>query len=166
MSGSGQRGRVLTCPQSHGKAVMIAVSDGLHDLQQERIEAALHTLLGIERKKGPKRGDFAVNKMEIARKAAAEFFWRSVDPRRGEREWKKCIEFALGDARAAAWKADGNKFENFYQDVMDVIRPIEDKLLVEVSAAGLPEWESRGLRIGRVLKELKALGIFGAKSRG
>lgn len=142
-------------------------ANGANDFERrERVEIAFHALLGLERKTGPKRGDFGVSREKTARKAASEFFSRSVDNRRGERDWKKCVEFALGQARAKVWKSEGDKFENYYKDVMKIIAPIEDKLLFEVSAAGLPQWKQRKRRIGRVFKELSALGVLGNPSRG
>jgi hypothetical protein len=134
--------------------------------KRERVEIAFHALLGLKRKKGPRRGDFGVNREEIARKAAAEFFWRSVDERRGERDWRKCIEFALGQARVEVWQSEGDKLENYYKDVMKIITPIEDKLLFEVSAVGLQQWEKRMRRIDRVFRELSVLGVLGNSSRG
>lgn len=142
-------------------------ANGANDFERrERVEIAFHALLGLERKTGPKRGDFGVSREKTARKAAIEFFWRSVDEKRGERDWKKCIEFALGLARVEAWRSEGDRFENYYKDVMKIIAPIEDQLLFEASAAGLPQWDRRKRRIGKVFNELSALGVLGKSSRG
>jgi hypothetical protein len=127
----------------------------------ERLDVAFSALVGKKRKSGTKKGDTPYDKSKIIEDAAREYFWRSLDESRGKTDWKSCIEASTPpEYLSMLRRSTKGSLANFCRDIMDEIRPIEDQLLLAVSAHDLPQWQWREQRIAKVLNDLRILGVI------
>src|SRR5208283_341388 len=137
----------------------------------KRTDIGVATILGVERKRGPKAGWAKVDPLDVARRAAFLVHERFNAPVRGNYYWKPCLWDALNDKERRILGEDCNseQFANFYDAIMKWLSrdDRENHLLFEVSVhdretgeATQVEWYFRQDIIDRVIADLRTLGVI------
>ncbi len=146
---------------------------GLVDDKETRVSGAVATILGKKAPTGVKPGKTdRPNKRIVLQRAAFLVYKRRLNSDLGKSDWKTCIWDALTPRQAQSIfknERDGDKFTNFYNECMKLIRKKgqEERLLFwasvheqETGEANLVQWMWRQSTINRVIRDLTALGII------